>query len=88
MKIKKQARDKKLKIIDDDTKESVDYSIFRQYLEKEVSSNFIRVIFPNFEAKVKQKIDACEANLVARYKKLIGVKYALDVLKRKRSQSR
>ena len=87
MKIKKQARDKKLKIVDDDTKDSVDYSVFRQYLEKEVSSNFIRVIVPSFEGKVKQKIDACEANLVARHKKLIGVKYSLSVIKR-RSQSR
>ena len=58
-------------------KEAVDYSTFKQYLEKEIWSNFNRIVLPNFEGKMKEKIDNCSANLIAKHKKILALKYIL-----------
>lgn len=76
--MKKLAKEKKTKIPDEDKKEAVDYSTFKQYLEKEIWSNFNRIVLPNFEGKMKEKIDNCSANLIAKHKKILALKYILQ----------
>lgn len=81
LKAKKLLRSHKVKFNDEDTGEREPYSILKQYIEKEILSQVTKVLIPQFQAKLQQKVAAVETELTAKYKKLLQVKHAVQVAK-------
>jgi hypothetical protein len=76
----------KLEEEDDPTEQSISMTI-RDFMAKEVVSQFNKMMIPAFECKVRQRIAECEANVVKKLGKISEVKFLVEKA-RKRRQSK
>lgn len=77
-KAKKLLRSHKVKFNEDDHLEKEPYTILRQYMEKEIVANVNKVLIPQMQSKLQEKIGIVENSLNAKYKKLLQVKHAVQ----------
>jgi hypothetical protein len=58
--------------------EKNDYSVLREYIQKEVFNQFTNLILPAFEGKIRQRIADCEVSLVQNIDKIGEVKFRVQ----------